>query len=813
MNKKKVLSRLEKKVLILDGAMGTQLQRMGMPQGVSPELWATENPQVLKQIHHNYSAAGAEIIYTCTFGANRVKLNQYKINQSLNVFSINKRLAQIAKSAVSRKCLVAGDIGPTGKFIAPFGKIGFEEAVNIFKEQIRGLLAGGVDLLVIETMIDIQETRAALIAAGELTDRLTMVSMTYEKDGNTLNGTNPISALITLQSLGAGVVGCNCSSGPNQMVSLIKKMKPYAKVPLLAKPNAGMPQLKQGKTYFDLDPEQFAMCTQELVKAGVNLLGGCCGTTPEHIKALKTQIKKIKPIVPIRSSISALSSARSHIILDNKQKLKVVGECINPTGKRELQKQLRQGKLTLVRSLAYQQQSHGAQLLDVNAGSSGFDEVKIMEKIISLLSVNSDLPLVIDSSNELVMEKALRLYPGRALINSISAEPSKIKNLLPVAAKYGAMCILLPLNKKEVPKKFKRRRQIIEKIFKKAKKMGFSKNDLVIDGLIMTISSYSEAAVQTLKTIKWASHVLGVNTICGLSNISFGMPRRDLINGTFLSLLKKNGLSMVISNPLQKFSRVNKYAQAVLMGKDKNAGNYIAYCQKNYLKKSNKKIKPVKPQRQDISDEIYSVIKEGNRQDIRQLLVQAVKLGKNPLYLVDKVMIPAINKVGDLFDKKEYFLPQLIASAETMQIAFKYLEPYLNNLKKEKKHKKQKKNVIILATVKGDIHDIGKNIVSLMLKNHGFYVVDLGKDVSSAKIVKEIAKYQTPIVGLSALMTTTMVNMKDVIEKCKQKKIKCKFIVGGAVITASYAHSIGAEYAKDSVQAVKVAQNLLRNKS
>jgi 5-methyltetrahydrofolate--homocysteine methyltransferase len=793
---------LKKQILILDGATGTELQKRGMPAGVCPEIWCLENPRVIQEVHSDYQSAGANIIYTCTFGANRLKLSQYG---RYNTTDVNKHLAIIAKKAVGNKTLIAGDIGSTGKFIEPFGALAFEEAVTIFKEQVKGLLDGGVDLFVIETMMDIQEARAALLAVKELTDKFTIVTMTYEKNGRTLNGTDPLSALITLQSLGADAVGCNCSTGPKDILPFIEAMKPYATVPLVAKPNAGMPKLIDGKTCFDMGASEFASYGQEFVAKGVNLIGGCCGTTPEHIKQLKANIGPAKPVMPLKKSISALSSARKSVILGSKRpSFLIVGESINPTGRKQLQEELRQGKFSLLRQLAKDQEKSGANLLDVNVGVVGIDEVKTMKQAINLLSTGTELPLVIDSSNPTVTETALRLYPGRALINSISGEKEKLKKLLPLAKKYGAMFILLPLGQKDIPKTFPERQKNIQSIFTEAQKLGFTKDDIVVDGITMAVSSLPGSALETLKTISWVAKTFKANTILGLSNISFGLPNRALINITFMALARKEGLTMAIANPaiLYNSSIIAplslKKAKDVLLNNDKDALNYIAHVKKT--------VTPVKKDLKTLSPEekVSAAVLEGNREDIKGFLQEALKSGVAPDKLVNQVMIPAINKVGDLFDKKEYFLPQLIASAEAMEIGFAYLEPHL----KKKPAGTASPTVVLLATVKGDIHDIGKNIVALMLKNHGFKVIDLGKDVSAEKIIAAVKKHKAPIVGLSALMTTTMVNMKEVIDLAKKEGLKCRFILGGAVVSEEYARSLGAEYSKDGVEAVRVVKKL-----
>ena len=814
--KDKINKLLKKRVLLLDGATGTELQKRGMPPGACPEIWCLENPRIIQAIHSDYQKSGADVVYTCTFGANRFKLGQYDVR---NVREVNSRLARLAKGAVGEKAMVAGDIGPTGQFVKPFGNVDFEEAVEVFKEQARGLLEGGVDLFVIETMMDIQEARAALIAVKEVTDSFVMVTMTFEQEGRTLNGTDPVTALITLQSLGADAVGCNCSTGPEEMLEYIKAMKPYAKVPLVAKPNAGIPKLVGDETVFDMPPAGFASFGKKYVSTGVNIMGGCCGTSPEHIYAFSKEIQKEKPHAPFRKSISALSSARKFIVLEKDKPLCIVGERINPTGKKALQQELLDGKMSLIRKMTKEQKKDGAGLLDVNVGVPGIDEVKTMHDVISLLSTITDLPLVIDSSNIGAIQTALRIYPGRALINSISGEEEKLRKLLPIAAKYGAMFILLPLTGKEIPETAEKRKKIIKSVFKEAGEFGFTKDDIVADGLVMTVASDSMAAMETLKTIDWCSRKFGCKTIAGLTNVSFGMPQRKWINAAFLAMAQASGLTLAIANPSNEELMNVKMAADVLTQKDKDASSFISYFSET--SRADEEIPPIPPlvkggegglsdeeavkaEKASPGHEVFQAILEGNREEINDFIKKALSFGTTADSLVHDMMIPAISEVGDLFDKKEYFLPQLIASAETMKKGLEYLDPYL----KKDVSRREEKASILLATVKGDIHDIGKNIVALMLKNHGFNVIDLGKDVSSEKIIEEIKVYRPAIVGLSALMTTTMVNMKEVIDMARREGLKCKFIIGGAVVSRSYAQSIGAEYAKDGVGAVQLAQRL-----
>lgn len=796
--KNTIESSLKRKILVLDGATGTELQKHGMPNGVPPEKWCLDNPHILIKVHTDYINAGADIIYTCTFGANQKKLSQYHLKDASR---INERLAKIARKAAPSKILVAGDIGPTGHFIEPFGGLKFETAINIFKEQIRGLLHGGVDMFVIETMMDIQEARAALIAVKELTSKFTIVTMTYESQGRTLNGNDPASALITLQSLGADAVGCNCSTGPQDMLKFIRLMKPLAKIPLAAKPNAGIPKLIQDKTFFDMQPKEFARFAKKLALAGVNMLGGCCGTTPAHILALKNTIHELKPVNPLIKSLSALSSARGAIVLKKDKNIITVGERINPTGKKDFQKELLTGKMTMLRQFAITQEKNGASILDVNVGAPGLDENITLPKAVSTLALTTSLPLCIDSSSIKAMEEALKIYPGRALINSISGEKKKMRPLFRLAKKYGAMFILLPLTGKTLPHSFACRKKIIKTIFKKALQTGFQKEDIVVDALAMAISCNPCAAQETLKTIAWCAKTLECNTIVGLSNISFGMPRRQLINASFLSLAKTQGLTLAIADPAHNKIKTNKLAVELLLNKNGPTKKFIDYYSK-------RKTIPVKKEK-NIPDEskIFTAILEGNKEEILPLIDQALGNGMNPLKLMQDIMIKAIIEVGERYKNKEYFLPQLIASAETMKRGIKRLQPLLN----EKESRKTKKGTILLATVEGDIHDIGKNIVALMLKNHGFEIIDMGKDVPAEKIIEKAKYYKPEIIGLSALMTTTMINMKKVIDKAKHEQIKSKFLIGGAVVTRHFADSLHCAYAKDSVEAVQTAEKIIHS--
>jgi 5-methyltetrahydrofolate--homocysteine methyltransferase len=794
----KIKSLLTKQLIILDGAFGTELQKKGLPTGACPEKWCLDHPQIIQELYASYQKAGAQIVYTCTFGANRFKLKQYGVKE--NAYQINYELARAAKLAVGGKALVAGDIGPTGLFIEPFGPLAFEEAVDAFKDQARGLIDGGCNLIVIETMIDIQEARAALLAVKEIKDIFTLVSMTYEKDGYTLNGTDPVTALITLQSLGADAVGCNCSTGPEKMVDFIAAMKPYATVPLAAKPNAGVPRLENGKTIFEMDATTFASFGRKFAKAGANMLGGCCGTTPAHIQKLARSTAGSKPKLPLRKSISALSSARGFLHFADNQPLFIAGERINPTGKKALQQELTEGKMSIIRQMAMEQEKQGASLLDINVGQPGIDEVKTIQSVICLLTTITKLPLAVDSSRIETIEAALRIYPGRMLINSISGEKEKMARLLPLAAKYGAMFILLPLTEGELPHTAQKRQAIVQNIFQAAKKFGFTKDDFIVDCLVMAVASNPDAAQETLKTLYWCTHTFKSKTNLGLSNVSFGMPGRPWLNSTFLAMAQFCGLTMAIANPASTELMNVKKAGDVLTARDKDALRFIEH----FSAQANVNSSPVATTMLTPREKIVSAIIEGNRENIISFIETALSAGSTAPELVDKIMIPAIVRVGDLYEKKIYFLPQLMAAAETMKKALGFLEPLL------KKDAAENKGKIILATVKGDIHDIGKNIVALLLRNYGYHVIDLGKDVPAETIIS-VAKKQNPdVIALSALMTTTMVNMKDVITLARTREIHKPFLIGGAVVTEAYAQSIGASFAKNGVEAVRVVEKLIK---
>ena len=800
MSKKKFNELINKKVVLVDGATGTEFIKRGMPQGVSPELWALENLDAVHEIHNAYINAGSDIVYIPSFGGNRIKLEEFGLADRL--YEMNCSLAKAVKENISDRALAFGDIAPTGKFVEPFGDLAFEDAVDIYKEQIKALLDGGVDGFAIETMMDIQETRAAVLAVKECCDLPIIVTMTFEKNSRTLTGNDPLSALITLQALGVDAFGCNCSTGPEGMIELIKTIKPYAKIPLLTKPNAGMPKLIGGETVFDMGADEFAGHVGGLVGAGANIIGGCCGTTPEHIKAQADAAKDLRPIMPQVKAISAISAPHATCLLGQDQPFKVIGERINPTGKKKLQAELREGKFGMVRQYASEQLAGGAAILDVNMGLSGIDEKTMMLDTISLLAQGTALPLCIDSTDCEVIEAALRIYPGRALVNSISAEKDRLEKTLPIAAKYGAMFILLPLNDEGIPETAQGRIELSKEIFTEAQKYGYEREDIVLDALIMTVSSNQSAAKVSLDLIEWASREFKVNTACGLSNVSFGMPERKWINAAFLGMAMGRGLNMAIANPSSEILMSLIAGGDVLAERDQKMHRYVDKFSGIEPRPKTKQENIDPPQR------VFNCVVEGHDDTISEAVTAALESGLEAKTIVDDCLIPAINKVGELYDCKKYFLPQLIMGADAMRKAFEVLEPHLAETSDEQ----SKKALVVLATVEGDIHDIGKNIVALMLRNYGFDVLDLGKDVSAEKIINAAKEHKAQIVGLSALMTTTMIKMEEVVKLAKQEGLsELKIMIGGAVVDKDYAKQIGADaYAADAMASVKLAKKFTK---
>ena len=827
MTKKEFRALANQRKIILDGATGSNLSKRGMPVGVSPEKWILENPQIMCQLQQEYIQAGTDILYAPTFTANRIKMEEYGLENEIEDY--NMRLVAISKEAIQKEgkegsVFVAGDLTMTGIQVEPIGPMPFEELVTVYKEQITLLEKAGVDLLVVETMMSLQETRAAVIAAKEVCDLPVMATLSFAEDGRTLFGTNPETAALVLSSLGVDAVGVNCSTGPDKMLAVIEKMAAYTDLPIIAKPNAGLPKMVDGETIYDMDAQTFAKEMLVLAKAGADVLGGCCGTTPLHIQKLtealkaeglyeKTAFREREGKVVYR----AISGERSVCVIDLDGPFQVIGERINPTGKKKLQEELRKGSLDMVVEMAEAQEQAGASILDVNMGMNGIDEKEMMLKAVNELTLVTDLPLAIDSSYVDVVEAALRIYPGRALINSISLEPEKFERLLPIAKKYGAMFILLPLSEKGLPKDMEEKKSIIHTIMDEALRLGMKKEDIIVDGLVATIGANKNAARETLETISYCKNTLSLATACGLSNISFGLPDRMFVNSSFMAMAIQAGLTMAIANPSQELLMHAVYAADLLMNKPEADNRYIDRVMQNKLSVISGEVSQEdiastvkKTEQAEVSDSgngdaLFQAVVKGKKTRIEEMVEDALKEGKDPQKIINESLIPAITHVGELFDKQIYYLPQLISSAETMEKGIAVLEPVLAKNKDAKSLGK-----IVIATVEHDIHDIGKNLVALMLKNYGYQVFDLGKDVPADVIIKKAVEVDADIIALSALMTTTMLEMKTVVDLVKKEKVRAKVIIGGAVITQGYADEIGADgYSKDAQEAVVLVSNIM----
>ena len=839
MTREKFIDFTKDHIIYLDGATGSNLVKAGMPSGVCPEQWILEHREVMLQLQKEYVQAGTNILYAPTFTANRVKLAEYHLEK--NMSSMIHDLVAISKEAAAstpgHPVYVAGDITMTGEQLRPMGKMELEDLIAIYKEQILCLVDAGADLLVVETMMSLAETRAALIAAKEVCDLPVIATLTFEADGRTLFGTDAKTAAVVLESLGASAIGANCSTGPAQMEGIISDMVSVTMIPIIAKPNAGLPFLDEnGTTCYNMEAEEFTEEMQVLVNVGATILGGCCGTTPEFIRQLHDRFGTVAQATATRrpEGIRYLTSERITHSFGLEDGFFVVGERINPTGKKALQAQLREGNFEKVIQFAEEQETCGAKVLDINMGMSGIDEKLCMLRALEEVSGVTNLPLSLDSSYVEVLEAALRNYPGRALVNSVSLETEKFEKLLPIVAKYGAMFILLPLSDAGLPKDIEEKKEIIHKIYDRALSLGMRKEDIVVDGLVATVGANPKAALETLETIRYCKSN-GFATICGLSNISFAMPERGFVNTAFLMLAIQSGLTMAIANPSQEMLMSCALATDLLLNKEEAALRYIEYAGGVKERREEKEAELSRklalleqqgtkadstdntevpsavtaskdtPQINEMQEKLKTAVLKGNRNGIVKITNEALESGEKPVELLNQVLLPAINLVGEYFDQGKYFLPQLIASAEAMKNSIEVLEPLLQT-----GNSGEEMPVVVIATVEGDIHDIGKNLVALMLKNHGFHVIDLGKDVPQAKILETAKEHHAEFIALSALMTTTMQRMREIVAAAKQEGITAKIIIGGAVITQEYADEIGADgYSKDAADAVKLAKSLM----
>lgn len=784
----KFIDLLGKERLFFDGAMGTMLQKNGLSAGEIPETWNITHRDIVYAIHKAYADAGCNIIKSNTFGANALKFK----GTDYTVEEIVTSAIDIAKTAVSGKdkTFVALDLGPTGKLLKPYGELPFETAYELYKQQVIAGKKAGADLVLIETMGDTYEIKAAVLAAKENCDLPIVVTMIFDESGKLLTGSDIKTAVFMLEGLGVDAIGFNCGLGPRQMLSLLPELLKYSSTPLAVNPNAGLPECVNGVTFFNVTPEEFANDLKELAEMGVSLLGGCCGTTPEHLKEAVKLCKDI-PVLPVKQkNITAVTSYSKTAVIGERPI--IIGERINPTGKKKLKAALVSGDSGYIFSEALSQVECGADVLDVNVGLPEIDEPKVMCDTVRGIQGITNLPLQIDTSDPAAMEQALRIYNGKPLINSVNGKKESMEKIFPLAKKYGGVVVCLTLDEGGIPESAEGRIQIAEKIINTAKEYGIDKKDLIIDTLAMTVSTGAENAKRTLQALSYVRNTLGVNTVLGVSNISFGLPKRDNINAAFFTLAMGSGLSAGIINPKSDSMMNAFYSYCALNGYDENFETYIS--------KTSDSAPTAKNDKTDLKTAVINGLSKAAGENARELLKT-----EQPLDIINLYLIPALDIVGKGFEDGTIFLPQLLMSADAAKAAFDEIKASIP----AEANGSEKKNKVVIATVKGDIHDIGKNIVKVLLENYGFDVIDLGKDVDPEIIVDTAIKEKVKLVGLSALMTTTVVNMEETIRLLRKRYPECKVMVGGAVMTQDYADRIGADsYAKDAMGAVRYAERL-----
>lgn len=799
------LEAISERVLILDGAMGTMLQERGLKPGQSPEELNLTLPEVVADVHRAYREAGADIIVTNSFGGNREKLSHYGLEGRLR--EINQASVAIARQAAGDAAYVAASIGPTGKFVEPIGHVSFDAMAAVFREQAEALVDAGADLITLETFLDIKEIRAAVIAIREVAPAIPIIAMlTFDDKGRSVLGTPPEAAAITLEAVGADIVGSNCGLGVDGIYEILRTMRRVTGLPLISQANAGLPILRDGRTIFPGTPEEMTAYHDRLLELGVRIIGGCCGTTPEHIRAMREALAgKQRPFSPAppEPGVTWLSSRSEVVAIGGNHPAAIIGERINPTGKKAFAAELREGKVSYIRREATEQAAAGATLLDVNVGTPGVDEPATMEQAVFCVSGAVTIPLVLDSSNPEALEQGLKAVDGKPLVNSISGEEKSLRRVLPLVKKYGAAVIGLTLDEAGIPGTAEGRTAIAARILEAAQQHGIQRHDIVIDCLTLTVSAEQQQAVETLAAVTMVKETLGLNTVLGVSNISFGLPSRPIISSTFFAMALHAGLAAAIINPKEQAMMDAWRSAMVLLQKDPRAALYVeAY--RNRL--ATEATPPTSAESLDIRGLLGKAILDGDKEGVRDLVEQALQEGLSPLQISNEGLLPGLEEVGRRFEKNQVFLPQVMLSAETMQTAFTRLKEEMAQGSFTSAGK------ILMATVEGDIHDIGKNIVCTLLENHGFEVIDLGKNVPASRIITEARDNKVDAVGLSALMTTTMAEMENVIRKLHEEGIETFTMVGGAVVTEDYAREIGADlYARDAMEAVARVKKILEN--
>ena len=784
--------------VILDGGMGTMLQAKGLKLGEYPELAALEHPDWVADIHRAYVEAGAQILCANTFGANREKLRR----TGKTVEEVIPASIALAREAAAGRALVALDIGPTGQLLEPTGSLDFETAVDIFAQEVRAGVKAGADLVMIETMTDLQECRAALLAVKENSNLPVIVSLTYEERGRTFLGHSPAAAALTLEGMGADVIGVNCSLGPREMPPLVEEMRRWTTLPISVKPNAGLPD--PGGAGYDITPREFADAMAQLTGLGVKCYGGCCGTTPEYIALLAKALEGRSIEDGPRHVPAAVCSPSTVVPID---RVRVIGERINPTGKKRMKEALRRGDVDFMLGQALEQMEAGADILDVNVGLPEIDETEMMVRVVKALQGVTDAPLQLDSTRPEVLEKALRIYCGKAIVNSVNGDRETTEAILPLVKKYGAAVVGLTLDKQGIPKSTQARMDIARRILDTALSYGIRKEDVYIDCLTLTVSAEQEGAAQTLEALKLVHRELGLKTVLGVSNISFGLPARPLINQNFLTMAMTCGLDLPILNPNMGEMMAAVRSYHLLMNLDKEAREFIAAYGGATISTSITAGEGQQAAAPGVGERsLGQIVEAGLRGEAGECTRKLLET-TDPMTVVDEILIPALDKVGADFEAGRVFLPQLIQSAGAAQAAFEVIR---RTMPARPEGAEEEKAPVVLATVKGDIHDIGKNIVKVLLENYGYPVIDLGKDVDPEEVLQAVKRHNAPLVGLSALMTTTLRSMEQTIALLRKENLPCKVVVGGAVLTAEYAQQIGADfYAKDAKQTVDVARRVI----
>ncbi len=793
----KITEYIKENILYLDGGMGTLLQERGLMPGELPERWNVTRPDVISDIHRDYFDAGSNVVNTNTFGANILKFQPWELDTIVRTAIENARIA--AKTSLGEQPKwVALDIGPTGRMLAPLGDLDFEEAVAVFAETVKLGVKYGADLIVIETMNDSYETKAALLAAKENSNLPVFVSNAYGEDGKLMTGASPAAMVAMLEGMGADAIGVNCSLGPKALAPIVEEYLKYASVPVLVKPNAGLPRAIDGRTVFDVLPGEFAEDVTELIKKGVRIAGGCCGTTPAYISATFMASGEVEP-VPLTKKEYTLVSSYTHALEFGNEPV-LIGERINPTGKKRFKEALKANDIDYIRKEGIAQEEKGVHILDVNVGLPDIDEVAMLKTAVCELQAITALPLQIDTTNIEAMESALRRYNGKAMINSVNGKRESMEAVFPLAKKYGGLIVALTLDESGIPETAEGRLEIAKTILAEAEKYGIDKKDIIFDPLALTVSADKNAARETARAVALIKNELRAHTTLGVSNVSFGLPARDMINGTFFALTLANGLSAAIMNPYSAEMMKTYFAYRALAGFDDNCADYIAFS--DTVAQTATVTAPAAVAKEEYASELQRAVIKGLKEQAYQLTAELVKTTE-PLTIVQEQIIPALNTVGIGFEKKTVYLPQLLMSAEAAKSAFEVIKANMS------KGTASDKCAFVIATVKGDIHDIGKNIVKLILENYGFAVTDLGRDVAPEAIVDEVVRIHAPIAGLSALMTTTVPAMEETIKQLRERAPWCKVVVGGAVLNKEYADAIGADkYAKDAMEAVRYAEEI-----